>query len=229
MDIVRNVSVENNITVCVFSLEIAKKQLGELFLCATGKIDSNCFRTDRIQDDKNLLRFASAVKRLSKSPIYISDTPDLTVSEMMEISKTLKRKHDLGLIIIDYVQLIPKAITGSNNTLGNTVKALKDMAQKLNIPVVILSQIKRDIENRVECRPVNTDLPSKFLGYYADVILFLCRKKTYQQIGNTVTQELFSLIISKNRNGAIGDISLSFSSKYRSFCELERYWWQTSN
>jgi len=221
LDITLNAAIRHNIPVCIFSLEMSKKSIGQRLFYSAAKLDTNHRHTDIIKNS-DLPKLSDAIGKLSNAHIYIDDTPGISVPEMMKKIKLLKAKQDIGLIIIDYVQLMRNVeqCDDSEQPVITISQYLKVMARRLNVPVVILSQLKRDLEGRLDKRPVISDLLAPANEIDADVVCFLYRKGVYEKTKANSMKGNAELILVKNRNGPTGTVMLNFSSKYGRFTNL---------
>jgi replicative DNA helicase len=218
--------------VAIFSLEMSAGQLAQRLLTSEARVDAQAARTGRLGDD-DWPRLARAAGKLSEAPIYIDDTPGLTVLELRAKCRRLKAEHDIGLIIVDYLQLMHG--TGLNKSsnreqeIAHISRSLKGLAKELNVPVIALSQLSRAVETRGgDKRPQLSDLrESGSIEQDADVVAFIYRAERYgitvDENGNS-TEGLAELIIGKQRNGPIGDVSLAFVHQHARFENLTTYY-----
>ncbi len=218
MNIAENVAIKTKIPVAVFSMEMPGEQLTMRMMSAVGRIDQRKLRTGNLDDD-DWPRMTSATGFLQDAPIYIDDTPALTPSEIRARSRRLKREHGLGLVVIDYLQLMQ----GSGNSRENRAteiseisRNLKAMAKELDVPVIALSQLNRSLEQRPNKRPVMSDLrESGAIEQDADLIVFIYRDEVYNE--DSPDKGSAEIIIGKQRNGPIGTVRLTFHGKYTRF------------
>jgi replicative DNA helicase len=221
MNLVENAAIKGQVPVAVFSMEMPGEQLAMRMMSSLGRIDQHKVRTGKLEDD-DWPRLTSAVGMLSEAPIYIDDTPGLTTTELRARSRRLAREHGLGLIVIDYLQLMQ----GSGNSRENRTaeiseisRSLKSLAKELNVPVVALSQLNRSLEQRPNKRPVMSDLrESGAIEQDADVIVFIYRDEVYDE--ESPDKGTAEIIIGKQRNGPIGKTRLAFLGKYTRFENL---------
>jgi replicative DNA helicase len=189
-------------------------------MSSLGRIDSHNLRTGRL-DDHDWPRLISSVNMLSKSKLFIDDTPALTPTELRARTRRLKREHDLDLIVIDYLQLMQVGGTTENRAteISEISRSLKALAKELNVPVIALSQLNRSVEQRPDKRPVMSDLrESGSIEQDADVILFIYRDEVYNP--DSVDKGVAELLIRKQRNGPIGMVKLAFLGQYTRFENL---------
>ena len=219
LNIARNAAVEGNVPVAVFSLEMSKEQLCERMLCAEARVDSSRLRGGFLNpDDWNRITEAASV--LSEAPLYIDDSPDISATSIRTKSRRLKMDKGLGLVIIDYLQLM-RGRAGSERRdleISEISRALKLLAKEINVPVVALSQLNRKLEERNDKRPKLSDLrESGALEQDADVVAFIYRDEVYNRDENNPNRGTAEIIIAKQRNGPTGDIPLTFLNSYTRF------------
>ncbi|NOQ93297.1 MAG: AAA family ATPase, partial [Methylophaga sp.] len=186
-------------------------------LSSLGQIDQHRLRTGQLNDD-DWPRLTSGVSILNQAPLYIDDTPALTVTELRARARRLKAKGDLSLIVIDYIQLMQGTGKGENRTteVSEISRSLKALAKELNVPVVALSQLNRSLEQRPNKRPIMSDLrESGAIEQDADLIVFIYRDEVYNE--DSPEKGKAEIIIAKQRNGPIGTVALTFQGKYTRF------------
>jgi len=218
--------------VVIFSLEMSAGQLAQRLLTSEARVDAQSARTGRLNDD-DWPRLAKAAGRLSEAPIYIDDTAGMTVLELRAKCRRLKAEHDIGLIIVDYLQLMHGSAQNKNSNreqeIAHISRSLKGLAKELDVPVIALSQLSRAVETRGgDKRPQLSDLrESGSIEQDADVVAFIYRAERYgitvDENGNS-TEGLAEFIIGKQRNGPIGDVSLAFVNQYARFENLTTYY-----
>ena len=219
MNIVQHAAMIDKVPVAVFSLEMSVESLALRMLCSLGPIDSQRVRTGRLLDS-DWPKLTRATGMLSEAPIYIDDTPGLTVLEMRAKARRLKSEQDLGLIVVDYLQLMQGKSTAENRAqeISDISRSLKAMAKELNVPVLALSQLNRSLENRTDKRPQLADLrESGAIEQDADVIMFIYRDEVYNRAEGNPNRGLAEIIVGKQRNGPTGVIKLSFLGEYTKF------------
>ena len=223
MGIAAHACIRENIPVAVFSLEMSKVQLGMRLLTAEAQIDAWKIRRGMMREEDWLSLIRSA-DELSKAPMFIDDTAALSVLELNAKARRLKREHDIGLIVIDYLQLM----RGRTNTrydsrekeISEISQALKAIAKELDLPVVALSQLNRRVEERNDRRPMLSDLrESGAIEQDADVIMFVYREEFYKPA--TEKKGIAEVIIGKQRNGPIDTVELAFIKERSTFANLE--------
>ena len=221
LNIAQYVALQTNATVGVFSLEMAKEQLVMRLLCAEARVDNAKVRAGYLAE-RDFPRLAMAAGRLAEAPIFIDDTPGLNVLELRAKARRLKREHDLGVVIVDYLQLMRGLDQKQENRvqeLAEISRGLKALAKELQVPVVALSQLNRQVETRGDKRPIMSDIrESGSIEQDADVILFLYRDEIYH--ADSADEGTAEIIIGKQRNGPIGTVRLAFRSEYTRFENL---------
>lgn len=219
MNIAQHAALIGKVAVAVFSLEMSMESLALRMLCSVGRIDSQRIRTGKLHDnDWNKLTRATGM--LSVAPIYIDDTPGLTVLEMRAKARRLKSEHNLGLIVVDYLQLMQGKNNSENRTqeISDISRSLKAMAKELHVPVIALSQLNRGLENRTDKRPQLADLrESGAIEQDADVIMFIYRDEVYNRAEDNPNRGLAEIIIAKQRNGPTGMVKMTFLGEYTTF------------
>jgi len=222
LNIARNAAVEANIPVAVFSLEMSKEQLSLRMLCSEARIDSSRLRGGFFSmEDWHRLTDAAGI--LSDSPIYIDDSPSLSAMEIRAKARRLKMDKNIGLIIIDYLQLMQGRASAERRDLeiSEISRGLKALAKELELPVMALSQLNRMLEQRTDKRPRLSDLrESGALEQDADVVAFIYRDEVYNKEEDNPNRGTAEILLSKQRNGPTGDISLAFLNSYTRFDNL---------
>jgi replicative DNA helicase len=222
LSLLRNAALEGNVGVGMFSLEMANHQLAMRLLCAEARVDSHFVRTGNLPKThwKNL---SLAVGSLAEAPIYLDDTPALTVLELRAKARRLKAEHNIGMIVVDYLQLMqgPKGVENRQQEISVISRSLKALAKELEIPVVALSQLSRAVEQRADKQPQLSDLrESGAIEQDADVVIFLYRPWVYSQ--DDEDEGIAKIIVAKQRNGPTGSVEASFISKYARFENLSQ-------
>lgn len=223
LNIVQNAALRANVPVAVFSLEMSKEQLVTRMICSEAMIDSHKLRTGNLEDEE-WKRFAKAIALLANAPIYIDDTPAISIAEMRAKCRRLKLKEKgLGLVMVDYLQLMQARgrFESKQQEIAEISRSLKAIARELNIPVLALSQLSRAPETRADHRPILADLrESGAIEQDADIVAFLYRDEYYNK--DTDKKHIAELIIAKHRNGPTGTIELLFLDKHTKFKDLEK-------
>jgi replicative DNA helicase len=219
MNIARNAAVQHKIGVAVFSLEMSEEQLALRMLCSESRVNSQDLRTGFIKD-RDWPKLTKAAGDLSEARIFIDDTPAITVLEMRAKSRRLKTEHDIGLIVVDYLQLMQgrRSAERREQEISEISRALKAMAKELHVPVIALSQLNRGLESRPDKRPKLSDLrESGAIEQDADVICFIYRDEVYNQAEDNPRKGIAEVIIGKQRNGPTGKFELTFLKEYTTF------------
>jgi replicative DNA helicase len=218
LNIGENVALNTGMPVAVFSMEMGASQLAMRLIGSVGRLDQHKLRTVRLQPD-DWDKLSGALGRLNEAPILIDETPALNAIEVRSRARRLMKQYGkLGLVIVDYLQLMQASTQGENRAteISEISRAMKSLAKELQVPVVALSQLNRSLEQRPNKRPVMSDLrESGAIEQDADVILFIYRDEVY----NAETQEkgAAEIIISKQRNGPIGTVFLTFLGEFTRF------------
>ncbi len=218
MNIAEHAAIRDRAGVAVFSMEMSGEQLAMRLMSSLGRIDQHRIRTGRLEDD-DWPRLTSALSILKDAPMYIDDTPGLSPTDVRARARRLKREHeDLGLVIIDYLQLMQVQGTVENRAteISQISRSLKALARELDVPVVALSQLNRSLEQRPNKRPINSDLrESGSIEQDADLIVFIYRDEIYN--AESPDKGLAEIIIGKQRNGPTGTVKLTFLGRYTRF------------
>ena len=225
LNIAQYASAKTGETVGIFSLEMAKEQLVLRMLCADARVDAHRLRTGNLQE-KDWTRLAKAYADLSASKIFIDDSASLTPLEMRAKCRRLKAEHGLGLVMVDYLQLVsaPGRAENRQQEIAAVSRSLKGLAKELSVPVVALSQLSRAPEARTEKRPQLSDLrESGALEQDADVVMFIFREEEYKPTEEN--RGVAEIIIGKQRNGPTGTVKLAFIKEFTRFENLE---WRSS-
>jgi len=223
LNVARNIAVDSKTPVGFFSLEMSQRQLALRLLCAEARVDAHGVRTGKLAD-KEWQKLSMCVGVLTEAPIYIDDTPGMRVLELRAKARRLKKEKDVGLVIVDYLQLMegPKGAESRQQEISMISRSLKSLAKELDVPIVALSQLSRAVEVRGgERRPMLSDLrESGAIEQDADVVLFIYRPEVYGKTvdgqGNPLEGKA-EIIIGKQRNGPVGTVHLSFVKRYARF------------
>ena len=222
MSIAQYASISKNIPVAIFSLEMSKSQLVQRMLCSEARIDAQNLRKGRLAE-KDWAPLSNAAGRLASAPIFIDDTAGITCLEIKAKARRLKAQYNLGLVIIDYLQLISSSgrIENRQQEISEISRSLKGLARELNVPVIAVSQLSRAVEQRIERRPRLSDLrESGAIEQDADLVVFIYREEYYKP--KTEKKGIAEVIISKQRNGPTGKVELTFVKEYAKFENLAR-------
>jgi len=225
LTLARNAAIDYKIPVGVFSLEMATMQLIIRMICAEARINAHLVRTGKLPHSEGP-KLSRTVHKLTESPIYVDDSPAQTVLEIRAKARRLKAEKNVGMIIIDYLQLMqgPAKAESREREISHISRSLKSLAKELNIPVIALAQLNRAVETRSDKRPQLSDLrESGSIEQDADVVIFLNRPEIYkieQFPDNTSTEGVCEIIVGKQRNGPTGEIKLAFVKEYARFENL---------
>ncbi len=223
LNIAQHVATKEGIPVGIFSLEMSKEQLVDRLICAEANVDSWKLRTGNLSDD-DFPKIGHAMGVLSEAPFFIDDSPSANVMEMRAKARRLQAEHNLGLIVIDYMQLMESRYRREANRVqevSDISRSLKSLARELNIPVICNSQLSRAVEQRPGRIPQLADLrESGAIEQDADVVMFIYRKDYYEK--DTEKKNIADILIRKHRNGPTGDIELRFNPEQMKFVNLEK-------
>jgi replicative DNA helicase len=222
MNIAENAAIKGKIPTAIFSMEMPGEQLALRMISNLGRVNQAKIRNGRFADD-DWPRISSAVTILSEAPMFIDDSAGLTPTEIRARARRLKREHGLGLIVVDYLQLMQVPGTKENRAteISEISRGLKALAKELEVPVIALSQLNRSVEQRNDKRPVMSDLrESGAIEQDADLVMFLYRDEIYNP--ETEQRGEAELIISKHRNGPTGMVRLVFMNQYTRFASLSK-------
>ncbi len=225
LNLAQNAAVHSHVPVAVFSLEMSKDQLVNRILCSEAMVDSNKMKTGKLEDN-DWQKVAKALAPLSEAPIYIDDTPGVSITEIRAKCRRLKLEQNLGLVVIDYLQLMQgsgkKGGENRQQEISEISRSLKILAKEINVPVICLSQLSRAPEARTDHRPILSDLrESGAIEQDADIVMFLYRDDYYNP--ETEKKNIAELIIAKHRNGSTGTVELVWLGQYTKFANLEKF------
>ena len=214
-----------SVPVAIFSLEMSKEQMVNRILCSEAMVDSNKVRTGKIDDD-DWQKLAETSGILSESKIFIDDTPGISITEIRAKCRKLKLEHNIGLVVIDYLQLVQgsgrRAIGSREQEIAEISRSLKILAKEINVPVIALSQLSRAPEQRPDHRPMLSDLrESGSIEQDADIVTFLYRDDYYNE--DSEKKNIAEVIIAKHRSGSTGTVELLWLGNYTKFANIERY------
>jgi replicative DNA helicase len=223
LNISQNVATKTGENVAIFSLEMGAEQLVMRMLCAEGNIDAQRLRTGSLTDE-DWGKLTMAMGSLSNAGIFIDDTPGVRVNDIRAKCRRLKQEHGLGMILIDYLQLIlGSGRSGENRQqeVSEISRSLKQLARELQVPIIALSQLSRGVEQRQDKRPMMSDIrESGSIEQDADIVAFLYRDDYYDK--ESENKNIIEIIIAKQRNGPTGTVLLAFVQEYNKFVNLER-------
>tara|TARA_B100000902_G_scaffold399539_1_gene470894 strand:+ start:15462 stop:16928 length:1467 start_codon:yes stop_codon:yes gene_type:complete len=227
----RNIAIDHDIGVALFSLEMSSEQLVNRLISSESEIEAGKLRKGDLQDHE-WIQLHSKIKNLSKAPIYIDDTPAISVFELRAKARRLVKKHQVKMIIVDYLQLMTAGGKGGNREqeISTISRSLKGISKELNIPVMALSQVNRSLEQRSGIgskRPMLSDLrESGAIEQDADIVTFIYRPEYYRinewEDGENCSGQA-EIIVAKHRNGGLADVRLKFRAQYAKFSELDSF------
>ncbi len=224
LNIAAHAAIKEKVPVAIFNLEMSKEQLVNRILCMEAMVDSNKVRTGKLEED-DWSKLASVVGPMSDAEIYIDDTPGISITEIRTKCRKLKMEKNIGLIVIDYLQLIQgsssKRIGSREQEISEISRSLKIIAKELNVPVIALSQLSRAVESRPDHRPMLSDFrESGAIEQDADIVMFLYRDDYYNP--DTEEKDISEVIIAKHRAGSTGTVKLLWMGSYTKFVNLAR-------
>lgn len=225
LNIATNAATKSDIPVLLFSLEMSKEQLVNRVLCSEAMVDSNKLKTGKIEEN-DWVKIVEALGPLSEAEMYIDDTAGISITEIRAKARKLKLEKNIGLIIIDYLQLIQGSGNRRNGSreqeISEISRSLKILAKELDIPVIALSQLSRAAEQRSDHRPMLSDLrESGSIEQDADIVMFLYRDDYYNE--ESESKNIAEVIITKNRSGSVGTAEMLWMSNYTKFANIEHY------
>ncbi|WP_223595355.1 replicative DNA helicase [Neobacillus bataviensis] len=222
LNIAQNVAKKTGENIAIFSLEMGAEQLVMRLLCAEGNIDAQRLRTGSLTEE-DWGKLTMAMGSLSNTGIFIDDTPGVRISDIRSKCRRLKQEHGLGMILIDYLQLIlGSGRSGENRQqeVSEISRSLKQLARELQVPVIALSQLSRGVEQRQDKRPMMSDIrESGSIEQDADIVAFLYRDDYYDK--ESEAKNIIEIIIAKQRNGPVGTVQLAFVKEYNKFVNIE--------
>ncbi len=229
LNVAANAALQAGIGVAVFSLEMAKEQLGLRMLCSEARVDHSKVRSGHLAE-REFPALVSAAGRLAEAPIYIDDTPAISILELRAKSRRLLRDRDkkIGLIVVDYLQLMRglSAVQNREQEISEISRSLKALAKELNVPIIAISQLNRRVEDRGDKRPMMSDLrESGAIEQDADVIAFIYRDEVYNK--DSADQGTAEIIVAKQRNGPTGMVRLTFINKitrFESYSQVDAFY-----
>ena len=217
INIAENAAIGAKVPTAIFSMEMPSEQLAFRMISSLGRVDQTHLRTGKFPDE-DWSRINTAVQLMSDAPIFIDDTAALSPTEVRARARRLKREHGLGLIVLDYLQLMQVHGTTENRAteISEISRSLKALAKELSVPIIALSQLNRSVEQRTDKRPVMSDLrESGAIEQDADIIIFIYREEVYNQ--DTPRKGVADISIAKQRNGPIGEFPLTFVGRFTKF------------
>jgi len=223
LNIATNVAVRAKVPVAIFSLEMSKEQMVNRILCSEAMVDSNKVRTGKL-DENDWTKLAGALGPLSEAEIYIDDTPGISVMEIRAKCRKLKLEKNIGMVVIDYLQLIQasnKRLGSREQEISEISRSLKILAKEINVPVIALSQLSRAPEQRPDHRPMLSDLrESGAIEQDADIVMFLYRDDYYNE--DSEKKNIAEIIMAKHRSGSTGTVELLWLGNYTKFVNIDK-------
>lgn len=222
INIATHAAVRERVPVAIFNLEMSAEQVGKRILCSEAMVDSNKVRTGQMEDE-DWVKLATTLGTLSEAPIYIDDTPGMSITDIRTRCRKLKIEKNVGLIVIDYLQLIQAA--GKTNSreqeIAQISRSLKVLAKELEVPIIALSQLSRASDQRTDKRPMLSDLrESGSIEQDADIVIFLYRDDYYNK--ESEKRNIAEVIIAKQRSGETGTVELAWMGNYTKFANAAR-------
>lgn len=222
LNIAQNAAIRNGITTAIFNLEMSREQLANRIICGEAMVSGNKLKEGSLDAD-DWIRIGENLAQIEKAPLYIDDSSSVTVSQIRAKCRRLKQRHNLGLVVIDYLQLMQGDGRDENrqNVVADISRSLKILAKELNIPIITLSQLSRGPESRSDKRPMLSDLrESGAIEQDADIVIFLYRDEYYNP--DSADKNIAECIIAKHRNGETGTIKLWWDGAHTRFMHLEK-------
>jgi replicative DNA helicase len=221
LGVAANLAVRHETPVALFTLEMSKAEVTQRLMCSEAKVESQRLRTGKLAAD-DWPRLTAACDKLAKAPVYVDDTGSITMMEIRSKARRLKsREPSLGLIIVDYMQLMTSGLSAENRVqeVSQISRSLKVLARDLDVPILALSQLSRAVEQRHDKRPILSDLrESGSIEQDADLVIFIYRDEYYNE--DSDQQGLAEVILAKHRNGPTDSVKLSFLKRYAKFADL---------
>ena len=222
LNIAQYMAFRKDVTVAIFSLEMSKEQLVNRLLAMESHVDSQNMRTGNLKDE-DWTKLVEGADIIGKSNLIIDDTPGISIAEMRSKCRKYKLEHNLGIIMIDYLQLMSGSGKSDSRQqeISDISRSLKALARELNVPVIALSQLSRAVEQRPDHRPMLSDLrESGAIEQDADVVMFIYRDDYYHK--DTEKKDIAEIIIAKQRNGPIGTVELVWLPRYTQFVNMKK-------
>ncbi|HEY4687582.1 MAG TPA: replicative DNA helicase [Candidatus Subteraquimicrobiales bacterium] len=222
LNIVQNIALNEGLPVAIFSLEMARHQLTQRLMCSEARVDAQSLRSGNLSEE-DWPKLSQAVGRLADAPIFIDDTPNITIMEVRAKARRLMTRQKLGLIVVDYLQLMQGHARSESRQqeVSEISRSLKILGRELDVPVIAVSQLSRAVEQRTDKRPLLADLrESGSIEQDADLVIFIYRDEYYYR--DSEDKGIAEIIISKHRNGPTGVVKLAFLENYTKFANLAR-------
>ena len=226
LNIVHHLAIKKNVPCLLFSLEMSKEQLGSRIMAIDAMVDSKAMKLSHTLTDDDWDKLAETMDVMVKAPIYMVDNSSISISELRSLARMHKQNHNIGLIVIDYLQLMSSTgkVESRQNFIADVSRSLKNLARELNVPIIALSQLSRGVESRNDKMPVMSDIrESGAIEQDADVIMFIHRDEYYNP-DTTQKPNTAEINVAKNRSGETGTIDLRWIGKYTKFANPEKYY-----
>jgi replicative DNA helicase len=220
LDFARAAAIRNSMTTVLFSLEMARNEITMRLLSAEARVPLQTMRTGQMNDD-DWARLARRMSEVADAPLYIDDSPNMSMMEIRAKCRRLKQRHDLKFVIVDYLQLMssPKRVENRQQEVSDLSRSLKLLAKELEVPVVALSQLNRGPEQRTDKKPMLSDLrESGSIEQDSDVVILLHREDVYERESPRAGEA--DLIVAKHRNGPVATVTVAFQGHYSRFVEM---------
>ena len=222
LNVCANLAVRHQVPIGIFTLEMSKAEVTQRLMCSEAKVESQRLRTGKLAPE-DWSRLTAACDKLAKAPLYVEDTGSITLMEIRSKARRLKSRHpDLGLVVIDYLQLMTSGSSQENRVqeVSQISRSLKLLARELEVPVLAISQLSRAVEQRHDKRPILSDLrESGSIEQDSDLVVFIYRDEYYNP-EETDAQGIAELHLAKHRNGPTGSVKLSFQKRFAKFADL---------
>ena len=222
LNLAEHMAVKQKVTTAIFSLEMSKDQLVKRMLAMNSRVDSQLIRTGNLKDD-DWIKLIEGAREIGESKLILDDTPSISIAELRSKCRKYKLEHNLGIIMIDYLQLMSgggKKSESRQQEISDISRSLKALARELNVPVIALSQLSRAVEQRPDKRPMLSDLrESGAIEQDADVVMFVYRDDYYNK--DSEDKGVAEIIIGKQRNGPTGTVKLKWQAELTRFANLE--------
>lgn len=222
LSMAQNIALNEKVPVALFSLEMSRHQLVQRLMCSEARVDAQSLRTGQLNEE-DWPKLSAAVGRLADAPIFIDDTPNITILELRAKARRLMAREKIGLVIVDYLQLMQghKRADSRQQEISEISRALKILGRELNVPIIAVSQLSRAVEQRQDKRPMLSDLrESGAIEQDADLVMFIYRDEYYNK--DSEDRGIAEVIISKHRNGPTGFVRLVFLEHYTKFANLAK-------
>ena len=226
LNIVHHLAIKKNVPCLLFSLEMSKEQLGSRLMAIDAMVDSKAMKLSHTLTDSDWDKLLESMDVMAEAPIYMVDNSSISISELRSLSRMHKQNHNIGLIVIDYLQLMASSgkVESRQQFISDVSRSLKNLARELDVPIIALSQLSRAVDSRTEKKPAMSDLrESGSIEQDADVVMFIYRDEYYNP-ETTTKPNTAEIIVAKNRSGETGSVDLRWIGKYTKFANPEKYY-----